>query len=373
MKEIVENQIFNYMFVYIFLFCFIVFLVISMSIRQKTIKKISILFFSIFFILFSFEYWLSFNRNFLFDYKLMITKNKIRIPNKENKHIVTVQHLQNKKTKDIKAIYNDVSFFNENKNDWDILFDSEYILYGEEDDSFRYTLCDENSKEAYIFLGCSYTYGHGCRDNETLPYYFSKKFNFKKNVINLGLTGKSSNSAINILNNDVFAPLLVPGTEIKYFFYSVIEDQIYRNFSRIGCQDYYLYKYDKFSYVQNSLLIIRNIFMHSFIFQKVFYDKIEDYNYKYYENYMIKSLKEIDRLVKEKYKAKLVVLLWNNNFKEYSDNFLRQLKVSNLDYIFLPDRLNTQDDMYKSTYDAHPRYKANEEIAEILYNHILKI
>ena len=374
MKEAILNNFFNYEFIYIFLFCSVLCILVSIFIKQQIIRKISILFFSIFFIFFLFEYYLSFSKNNFFDYCNIQKKHKLYIPNKENKQIVKACYLQDKKLKTIEEHYGDMSFIDRNKNfyldNYDIVFDGEYTVYGNSYGCFRYTLCDENSKEAYIFLGCSFTYGDGCNDNETVSYYFSKKFDFKKNVINLGLPGRSSNTALNILNNDVFAKLLVPQTDIKYFFYSVIEDQIHRNFSMIASQDYYLYKGNKFIYVKAPFSKIRYMFIHSYIFQKIFYYRIEEHNYKYYEDYMIKSLKEMDKIVREKYKSKLVVLLWNNNYKEYSENFLKQIKDSKLDYIFLPDRLNAQDDMYKSTYDLHPRYKANEEIAEILYNHI---
>ena len=327
--------------------------------------------FSMFFMCFLFEYCLSFSKEIFFDYCNVQKKIKLPIPRKENKYIINARYLQNKKTKNIEEQYSINSFVEKQDNDnYDIIFDSKYTMYENHYGEFRYTLCNENSKEAYIFLGCSFTFGDGCGDNETLPYYFSELFNFKKNVINLGVPGKSTNTALNILNNNVFDELLIPQTKIKYFFYSLIEDHIIRNFSKVYAQDYYLYKGDNFSYINAPFSKIENLFLHSYIFQKIFYHKLKKYNYQYYENYMIKSLKEMDKIIKDKYKSKLVVLLWNNNYKEYSDNFLKQIKNSQLDYIFLPDGLNIQDNMYKSTYDLHPRYKANKEIAEILYNHI---
>jgi hypothetical protein len=55
---------------------------------------------------------------------------------------------------------------------------------------FRYTKGNKNSKESYVFLGCSYTYGDALNHNETLPYYFSKLMNFQKNILNCGVCSK---------------------------------------------------------------------------------------------------------------------------------------------------------------------------------------
>lgn len=149
-----------------------------------------------------------------------------------------------------------------------------------------------------------------------------------------------------------------------------MEEQFYRNFSISDSHDYYLYDKNKFSTVDIPFRKIKYFFINSFIFRKVFLRKIEGCNYRYYEDYMVKSLEEINRIVQEKYNSKLVVILWNKNYKEYSEYFLTKIKNTDLDLIFLPDKFNVQDDKYKSSYDLHPRYKANEEIAEILYDHI---
>ena len=49
---------------------------------------------------------------------------------------------------------------------------------------------------------------------------------------------------------------------------------------------------------------------------------------------------------------------------------MNKLKGTNLDLIALPDKFNSQEEGYRIKIDGHPTAKANEEIAQILYNHI---
>ena len=65
----------------------------------------------------------------------------------------------------------------------------------------------------------------------------------------------------------------------------------------------------------------------------------------------------------------MLLKVWPNYYSEY---FLKKLKSTNLDLIFLPNKFNSMRDGYEIQNDGHPTAKANEEIAEILYNHINK-
>ena len=60
MNELSITHFLNYEFVYIFLLCLIASLFVSIFIEQKAIKKIAVMLFAVFFVLFSFELILSF-------------------------------------------------------------------------------------------------------------------------------------------------------------------------------------------------------------------------------------------------------------------------------------------------------------------------
>ena len=364
MKEIIINNFLSYEFVYIFLVSFIVFLLISIFIKQKLIRKLSILLFSIFIVFSLFELTIS----------IFYDKSKIKydynyfneIINDEIKIDREVEFFDRNNNKDKIKDSKDKLDLN-NYNCYKIIYDTTYSTYN---NNFRQTNGDINSKEIYIFLGCSFTFGDGLKDNETLSYFFSEKFNSEKNIINCGVQGKASNATLNILNNEKFLPLIKnKNSKIDHFFYSLIEDHIYRNFKYEGdCLDGYLYKDGKW-YIPTIIGKIKYIFARSYIFRKVFIPVIDEKFKQYYENYMIQSLEEINRIVEEKYKSKLTIIVWN----KYDDYFISKLKGTKLDLIFLDDKFNLEEEGYRIKNDGHPTAKANKEIAEILYNHINKI
>lgn len=360
MKELIINHFFNYEFIYIFLFCFFMFLSLSMFIKQKIIRKISILFVSLFFSLFVFETALS-----LFTEKFEETKVDNKILNiVHSKEIIKYRNIRFLDKKTNRKIF----FTNDNidekfldNNRFIKYIDAEYSRY--KNTSFRYTKCNEQSKETYAFLGCSFTFGDGLNDDETLPYYFSKSFDFKCNVLNYGLQGKSSNSALNILNIG-----LPKDKEYKHFFYYLISEQILRNLIYVNtCFDGYIYIKGNFYKTKYPFSGIVSAFQKSYIFRKIFIYFIYKYNKKYCDDYMIESLKEMNRIIEEKYNSKLTIIVYPN---KYSKRFIKKINETNLNLIYLPGYFNSEKKGYRIKNDGHPTAKANEEIAQILYNYI---
>ena len=355
-----ERTIMNYEFVFIFLACFILFLLISIFIKQQIIRRISMFVFSIFFVLFCFELTLSF-----FMYKDVL-----------NSEIFYTKYFEPNNTyerNEIAALVDNRYIVVDNINNlhnydnYNVLYDKKYSIYG---NGFRYTTGNINSSDIYVFLGCSFTFGGGLNGDEILSYEFSKLYNFEKNVINCGVQGTSSNTSLSILNNEIFLPLIKnEDSKIKHFFYSLMEDHIYRNF-RIGSSDTKYCK-DKKWYVPTTMGKIKYIFARSYIFRKVFVPIIDEYFIKYYEDYMIKSLEEMNKIIEKKYSSKLTIIVWEK--EKYDDYFINKLKNTNLDLIFLDEKFNSEDEGYRIKNDGHPTAKANKEIAEILYNHINKI
>jgi hypothetical protein len=343
-------------------------LLMSIVIRQETIKKILILLFSIFFVLFCFEFILSFfipkYAEYKFDYKAIKVKHSedtfkdldIRFKDKK-----TYDEIIFNNKKDIQSKYYD-------ENRFILSCSKSYTVY--QNTRFRQTKCNRNSKQAYVFLGCSFVFGHGVDDEETLPYYFSEKLNFQYNVINYGVPGASSNMAINILNTGL-------NKDITYchFFFSMMYDHVIRNFmvsrvcnDRTGPSDEYLLEGNKIKILNQPYYNIINIFKRSYMFRKIFVPIIYEHNEQYYEYYMVKSLEKMNNIIEEKYNSKLTIVVWEKEL--LGDRFVNNLKKTNLDLIFLPDCFNSEEQGYRIKYDKHPTAKANKEIAEILYNHI---
>ena len=122
------------------------------------------------------------------------------------------------KTKQTKLL----SEHNFDTNIYSIMYENIYSCFSK--NCYRYTKCDIESNDCYIFLGCSFVFGLGVKDEETLPYYFSKLNNFKYKVINLAQGRRSTNTALNTLNT------FINNSNVKHFFYTLLDDHIYRNF-----------------------------------------------------------------------------------------------------------------------------------------------
>lgn len=195
-------------------------------------------------------------------------------------------------------------------------------------------------------------------------------YNFEKNIINCGVLGFSSNTTINILNNyETLLSLINEESNIEHCFYSLIHDHIDRNFRIEPPSDMKNYIMKKW-YIPTTIGKIKYIFARSYIFRKIFVPIIDECFERYYERYMIKSLEEINKIIEKKYNSKLTIIIWPD---DYGESFIKKLKETDLDLIFLPDKFNLEEgnnNGYKIKDDGHPTAKANEEIAEILYNHI---
>lgn len=363
MKQIVEvliNHFLNYEFVYIFLFCSLISLIFAMFIQRKILKIIGIILFSIFFVLSSIEFLLS----------LYMPISQLEF----HKHYLKKIHNYNTVSRrEIELVDNQkgISFcntlINENflkQHNYRIIFDVNYTTF---ENGFRYTECNVKSKTAYVFLGCSFVLGLGVKDNETLPYYFSKISGFNNNILNCGCPGLSTTAATNILENDII-DTFIKNSQIKHFFYSFIPDHIDRNFrieSNSMCIDSCKYQNNRWIRVQQPFGMFKVFFARSYIFRKVFLVIIDEYNKQFYEDYMISNLMEINKIIEEKYKSKFTVVAWPGA----EEKFIENLKA-NLDVIMLSEYFNPREEKYIIPIDGHPSAEANKTIAQILYNHI---
>ncbi|MDD3065402.1 MAG: hypothetical protein PHI20_03085 [Endomicrobiaceae bacterium] len=221
---------------------------------------------------------------------------------------------------------------------------------------FRYTKGNKNSKESYVFLGCSYTYGDALNHNETLPYYFSKLMNFQKNILNCGVCSRGSNTALNILNSNIIEKT-IPDTIVKHFFYILIDDHVERNFRLFAtyANDIWIYKNGNWNIPFSPFIKVRLFFAKSYIFRNSFEILINNKNKNFYKHYLLYTIKEMKKIIKEKYHSKLTVVIFPGNIKKCESDFL-----------LLPEYFNN----YKAFDGQHPSAKAQEKIATLLYNHI---
>lgn len=364
--EFLHQVITDYLFVYIFSFGCLIFLAMSFYFKKRFLKNICLVLFSVFSVLCFFEIVLAFQMD-VFRYsdpdkELADEREKFYIQHK----IYIEENDRQKKRYVFKEEAEKDLFLS--KKQYNKIYDVNYSVFGT---FFRYTKGNLFSKNAYIFLGCFFTFGEGLNDDQTLPYYFSKMMRFKSNVLNCGMIGRSTNFSLNILNSNLI-DRYAGRTKNKHFIYSLISDQIMRNFNFIqyGRSDNWLYKDGKWTRAKQPFEMVQIIFAKSYIFRKIFLPLIDQSNERFYEDYMIESLKEIRSLAKSKYGADFTIIVWPS----IDVSFKKRLASEKFDIISLPDYFEPLEDenQYKIPYDDHPTAKANEEIAELLYNHINK-
>jgi hypothetical protein len=82
--------------------------------------------------------------------------------------------------------------------DGEVIFD---VMYTIEEDQFRLTKTEGKPSNRVNFFGCSFTFGDGLNDDETLPYLFSK-LSDSVLVKNFGYGGYGPHQAVSILLSD---------------------------------------------------------------------------------------------------------------------------------------------------------------------------
>lgn len=350
----------DYPFIYIFLFSCLIFLIMSFYFKKRVFKNICLILFSVFSVLCFFEVILVFQMD-IFRYSEPDSDLTEYAGNFNVEHKIYVEDSKGEKKRHIFQKESDKENFL-SKQQYNKIYDVKYTMIGK---FLRFTKGDVLSENAYIFFGCSFTFGDGLNDDQTLPYYFSKFMQFRANVLNYGTIGKSTNFVFNILNTNLI-DRYAGNAKNKHFIYSLIYDQIMRNFNfpQYGRSDNWLYKDGKWSRAKQPFGTVQIVFAKSFIFRKIFLPAIDESNGKFYEDYMIKSLKEIRNSVESKYNAKFTIIVWPS----IEIDFKKRLAAEKFDMIELPEYL--AGSQYKIQYDDHPTAKANEEVAGLLYEHI---
>ena len=350
-------------FYFAFIFFFISIIFILLAYFFKRIKVINFILFGIFLALFIFEFTLASINIPLFDTMLFFEHYFI---NKQNSKVIALRHIKKASgqeqlfpTKDINQLL---------LNNSDVLFDVIYTIYRNDPFVFRYTKGNKDSNTSIVFLGCSFVFGHGVNDNQTLPYYFSKKYDFKYNVLNFGIRGTGTNFALNIVNSpNLINKFISKQSRVKYFIYTIIYSHVDRNFRTQNNYNCCLLADGKLSRVQEPFGIFKVIFKKSYVFDKTFLNLINTKNRSFHEQYLINSVLQMKNIIKEKYDAELIIILWPDiKWPDIKQKMVESLK--DIDIIALDKKFENEE--YSIKNDGHPNWKANEEIAQILFDYI---
>jgi hypothetical protein len=112
-----------------------------------------------------------------------------------------------------------------NARDSTVIYDVRYTLKN----GIRYTPTRSDRTDAYtVFLGCSFTFGEGLNDDETLPFLFNQEVGFKYNTLNYGFHGYGTHQVLAIAENILVTDTDVVSSKGSLVVYSFLYDHIRR-------------------------------------------------------------------------------------------------------------------------------------------------
>lgn len=233
----------------------------------------------------------------------------------------------------------------------------------------RKPIIKNNTNGSIILLGCSFTYGHLLKDNETFGAVLSDYTD--KSVYNWGLNSSSPREILYLLHQkDIIKKLIEDRSNVEYVIYTYIPDHIFRlyyNLSELS-PIYKLKDNSKLIYKRNTPY---NVTFLSRELQRVKYKYTsEEKRQKYFSLY----IKEINEEIKKNFKfkdknTKFVILIY------YPEGIKDWNKISELDNNIITVNVSdiAQTDIYDDKYriskdDIHP----NAEAWKIIVPNLIK-
>ena len=261
----------------------------------------------------------------------------------------------------------------------------------------------DNSK-SILFLGGSLTFGEALNDNETLPYYVSRKLGV--NTINAGMNGYGAHQALQILQNKKIYKERISSQKVTHIVYRALMEHINRS-AGYAQWDYYgpCYEFSntknkiefkgsfseckKLSFVEKfKSKIIQFLKSSNEPWTSNFANKIQFKKYnnrKFLKNDYIRFLKIIEEinLISKNINAKFIIIIEDFDTKNpkkclVEDTYHTKKFISDLERISIPflktseiyRNKNCEDLQVK--YDGHPSALANKLLAEKLINYLDK-
>lgn len=237
-----------------------------------------------------------------------------------------------------------------------------------------------DADEAYVFLGCSFTFGAFLNADETLPHGFSQATGFEKRVLNLGVMGWGPHQALRALELDRFVgPALQDGTAVKGVVFSLIDTHIDRAANttpKYMDEPFYVLEGDTVRFVERrsggGFLSRLSTMMDKSRVYPVLRDRLlakysDGAGYKW--RLTVAILAEMNRLCLERYGTPLTVVYWDDNAEAVGMIRKRGIEL-------IPVREAFEDgDAWKAmaikylVFDGHPSAHANRRLADHLAAH----
>ena len=228
--------------------------------------------------------------------------------------------------------------------------------------------------DTWLFMGCSFTFGDGVEDDETLPSRFSEQLGWTANVVNLGVSGYGAHQVLRQLETERLAGAAAP---VKHVIYQALPAHVARTAGRFqwgfGGPAYRVsgdsLRYDGPHHSTNVIRILRlarRSDLMSLLLERLYYrrestsEEIEVY---------ARVVEKAAALAKEKLGADFTVLFWDTD-SPTTERVFDRLAATGVPIVratsFVPERELVS---LRIPYDFHPSPEVYRRLAAGLAVH----
>ncbi|MGH7801665.1 MAG: hypothetical protein ACREOW_13740 [Thermodesulfobacteriota bacterium] len=239
-----------------------------------------------------------------------------------------------------------------------------------------------------IFFGCSYTYGAGVNDSETMPYQVGLMSKRNYRIYNFGYLGYGPHQMLSAIENGILENIVGHDDKPKILIYQAIFGHIKRSTGRPPLDDHG----PRYKLVQNGEVFYSGHFDDNHIIPQSVKQKLIN-KFLIYKKIVQsdKSLRarDVDLFLgivnasKKRFedlypRSKFYMIWWDSpgkEFKEHNEKILNALKRMQIKvYLIsdiLPDYENNKSTYQLNPHDTHPNALAHKIIAKHIIDNIL--
>ncbi|MEI7752062.1 MAG: hypothetical protein WCJ71_08240, partial [Candidatus Omnitrophota bacterium] len=188
-----------------------------------------------------------------------------------------------------------------------------------------------------IFFGCSYAFGHGLNDNETLPFAFEDKSHGKYKTYNFAQNAYGPHQMLSILESDLIDKTIVD-RKPSIAIYSAILDHVERAAMKLPDTVGPKYRLDHQGKLLRSAQGASQLFLFqqankSYLFRaarrRFFERMITPGDFKLF----VGIVKKAAKIFKEKYNGKFYVIYWDENLLDLDKKIVHELEKEKITII----------------------------------------
>ncbi len=258
------------------------------------------------------------------------------------------------------------------------------VFYSTDQYGLRVTPPNDNPNSIpIVFFGCSFTFGDGVSDDETLPYVFQVGSKNEYKAYNFGLNGYGPHQMLRIIESGLIERVLGKNPDVA--IYGVLTDHIGR------CNGNYPYDVSGPKYVLNDKNEVE--FAGKFVDSKVYRFMLHQLDKSYLIRRILlftlshkRNTKDMDLftgivaksrdLLMSKYNCRFYVLVWtwNDGVDKDVPYIISELEHKNMEVIIVKDILDRFNDdpakYYLHECDGHPSALAYKRVSDYLLDYL---